>query len=153
MQTSAQGRKFIEQFEGLSLTAYDDGTGVWTIGYGHTSAAGFPKVSPGMKITPADADAILQGDLAAVEKEVNTVVTATLSQQQFDALISFQFNTGWLTHPQCSLLKAVNDGQQETAAADFLLYDEAGGRVLAGLVKRREAEALLYSTGNYGEGP
>lgn len=154
MQTSPSGRKFIEQFEGLSLQTYNDGTGVLTIGYGHTSAAGFPNVIRGMKITQTDADDILATDLGIVEEQVNVLVAnkakVTLSQPQFDALVSFQFNTGWLAHPQCSLLKALLSGNFDLAERDFMLYDEAGGRTLPGLVKRRAAERLLFTTGNYG---
>src|ERR1700759_3326521 len=106
MKTSANGRKFIEGFEGLFLQAYDDANdhivklgqrviGTLTIGYGHTSVAGPPKVYVGQVITKDMADAILASDLTAVELEVSHLVKVPLNQNQFDALVSFQFNTGW----------------------------------------------------------
>ena len=155
MQTSANGRKLIESFEGLFLQAYDDANdkivqrgdvvrGTLTIGYGHTSAAGPPAVYVGMTITKDVADAILAADLASVEIEVAHLVTVPLNQNQFDALVSFQFNTGWLAHPQCSLRRQLNAGNYNIAAQDFMLYDEAQGKVLAGLERRREAERELF---------
>ncbi len=157
MKTGILGRKLIESFEGLFLHAYDDHNdhivqpgqhviGTLTIGYGHTSVAGPPKVYVGMVITEADADAILASDLNSVELEVNHLVKVSLSQNQFDALVSFQFNTGWLAHPNCSLLHALNAGNYNVAAADFMLYDRASGQVLAGLVRRRTAEEKLFKT-------
>jgi lysozyme len=157
MITSANGRKLIEGFEGLFLQAYDDANdhivqpgqpvhGTLTIGYGHTSAAGPPRVYVGMVITEADADAILSADLASVELEVSHLVTAPLNQNQFDALVSFQYNTGWLSHRNCSLLNAVNAQNRATTDADWMLYDRAQGKVLTGLVRRRAAERTLFDT-------
>ncbi len=155
-KTSANGRAFIEAFEGSFLQAYDDADdhivhpgqrvqGTLTIGYGHTTAAGPPSVYVGMTITQAQADAILGADLASVELEVLHLITFPLNQNQFDALVSFQYNTGWLGHAQCSLRKAVNNGNFNLAAADFALYDMASGHVLQGLVRRRKAESLMFS--------
>src|ERR1700761_8281629 len=157
MQTSPNGRKLIEQFEGLFLKAYDDANdhivkvgqavhGTLTIGYGHTSVAGPPRVYVGQTITQVEADSILAADLASVELEVNHLVKVPLNQNQFDALVSFQFNTGWLAHPNCSLLHAINAGNMAVGAADFMLYDRASGKVLAGLQRRRAAERALFLT-------
>jgi lysozyme len=157
MHTSPNGRKLIESFEGLFLQAYDDANdrivqigqpvhGTLTIGYGHTSAAGPPHVYVGMVITQPQADAILSADLASVELEVSHLVTAPLNQNQFDALVSFQYNTGWLAHPNCSLLHAVNAQNRPTIDADFMLYDRANGQVLTGLIRRRIAERTLFDT-------
>jgi lysozyme len=156
MKTSANGRKFIETFEGLVLGAYDDANnrilkpgdichGTLTIGYGHTSAAGPPRVYIGMAITEAEADAILSADLASVEIEVGHLITASLVQYQFDALNSFQYNTGWLARPECSLRRALNAGNYQLADIDFALYDRASGKVEQGLVRRRKAEALMFA--------
>jgi lysozyme len=144
MKTSANGRKLIEQFEGLSLKAYDDGTGVWTIGYGHTSAAGLPAVRSGMLIAADEADAILSSDLAAVEADVNHHVTAQINQNQFDALVSFDFNTGALD--RSNVLRSVNVGQNAQVSADLMMWDHAGGRVMLGLERRRAAEGKLFNT-------
>lgn len=154
--TSANGRSFIEAFEGLFLEAYDDYDdhvvqpgqvvrGTLTIGYGHTSAAGPPQVYIGMVITNQEADAILASDLRSVEIEVTHLVKVSLNQSQFDALVSFQFNTGWLAHPQCSLLRALNAGNYNLADNDFALYDMASGKVEAGLQRRRHGEALMFN--------
>ena len=143
MKTSDSGRRFIEQFEGLFLHAYDDGTGTLTIGYGHTTAAGLPHVYPGMTITKDQADAILSSDLAAVEADVAHFVKVPLDQNQFDALVSFDFNTGALG--RSSLLHAVNSGDVSGVRDDLMMWCHAGGRVLPGLVRRRRAEADLFN--------
>lgn len=153
MKTSAKGRKFIESFEGLILKAYDDhndhvvevgqhAIGVLTIGYGHTDAAGPPKVYVGQQITQSDADNILASDLASVELEVNHLVKVPLNQDQYDALVSFQFNTGALG--RSTLLKELNAGNYTAAANDFLAWNHAGGAVMAGLTRRREAEKAMF---------
>lgn len=149
MKTSDAGRKMIEDFEGCILHAYNDGTGTPTIGYGHTSAAGPPFVTMGMKIDEGEADQFLASDLGRVESTVSDLIEVALSQTQFDALVSFQFNTGWLGHPGCSLRKALNGGNYKLAGSDFMLYDEASGRVLTGLLRRRQTERMLFLTGKY----
>jgi len=156
MKTSPDGRKFIEAFEGLFLKAYDDSDdrivqpgqrcyGTLTIGYGHTTAAGPPRVYIGQTIGQQEADDILSADLLSVELEVTHLVKVPLSQCQFDALVSFQYNTGWLGHPQCSLLRALNSSNYRLADQDFMLYDMASGRVLSGLQRRRHGEALMFN--------
>lgn len=144
MQTSANGRKFIEGWEGLFIHAYDDGTGTWTIGYGHTTAAGPPRVYPGLIITQQQADDFLSADLHSVEVEVNRVVTVPLNQNQFDALVSFDFNTGALA--RSSLLRDINARNFGSVSNDFMMWVHAGGRVLRGLVNRRTAESRLFFT-------
>ena len=157
MKTASPGRNLIESFEGCILGAYDDADdhivkpgervyGTLTIGYGHTSVAGPPQVYIGQSITAQDADAILSADLASVEIEVGHLVQVPLNQNQFDALVSFQFNTGWLAHPGCSLLRALNAGNYQLADDDFMLYNRASGQVLAGLTRRRAAEKALFLT-------
>lgn len=157
MKTSANGRKLIEHYEGCILQAYDDkndhivpvggnAQGTLTIGYGHTSAAGAPKVVPGMSITAAQADSILGADLRSVEADVNRLVKVPLTQNQYDALVSFHFNTGALA--KSSLLTALNNKDYATAADKFMLY--TNGRVngqlvpMAGLTKRRTTEKNLF---------
>lgn len=142
MHTSANGRAFIEAFEGLYLHSYDDGTGVWTVGFGHTSAAGLPHVVKGMAISPDDADAILAADLGRVEKEVSSLIKVALTQAQFDALVSFHFNTGALGSG--SVDNKINAHDANGAMNTLLQYDHAGGRVMAGLTRRRQAERLMF---------
>jgi lysozyme len=157
MKTSANGRKLIEQYEGLILQSYDDANdhivsaggsahGTLTIGYGHTSAAGAPTVFAGQKITKEQADAILATDLSKVEDQVNSLVKVPLTQNQFDALVSFQFNTGSLG--RSSLLTYLNKKDYKTAADKFMLYvnGRIGGQLvpMAGLTRRRTAEKKLF---------
>lgn len=142
MKTSANGRKLIEDFEGLFLHAYQDSVGVWTIGYGHTSAAGPPVVRQGMVITQAQADAFLSADLASVENNVSLHVKTPINQNQFDALVSFDFNTGGLD--RSNVLRAINSGRFNEVPADLEMWDHAGGRVLLGLLRRRKAEGALF---------
>lgn len=142
MQTSSAGRKFIETFEGLYLHAYDDGTGTWTIGYGHTTAAGLPRVHPGMVITEQQADAILSSDLAAVEADINHHVKVPITQYQFDAFSSFDFNTGGLD--RSSALMAFNLDHPALVPGDLMKWVYAGGRVLPGLQRRRRGEGQMF---------
>jgi len=153
MKTSQNGRNLIESFEGLILQTYDDYNdhivntgdtvhGVLTIGYGHTNAAGPPSIHIGQTISKDEADQILGSDLGRVEQEVINLVHVPLNQNQFDALVSFQFNTGALRHS--STLPLLNEKKYVEAADHLLLYNKAGGRVLAGLVRRRQQEKTLF---------
>lgn len=142
MKTSSNGRRFIEQFEGLKLKTYDDGTGVLTVGYGHTTAAGAPRVYRGQSITKEQADQILGSDLSKVENDVNRLVKVSINQNQFDALVSFHFNTGALA--RSSVLKKLNQGDYNDAANALLAYNHAAGRVMAGLTRRRQAERAMF---------
>ena len=144
MKTSPAGRKFIEGWEGLFLHTYNDGTGVLTIGYGHTTPAGPPAVTPGMVISETDADAILAADLASVEANVNRLVRTPINQNQFDALVSFDFNTGGLG--RSSVLRDVNSNLFSHVADDLNLWVHGGGHVMLGLVRRRRAEGVLFNT-------
>ena len=146
MKTSDRGVALIKAHEGLRLQAYQDPVGVWTIGYGHTTAAGPPKVERGMKITDAGADAILRQDLAKFEGYVSSAVKVPLNQNEFDALVSFTFNLGPGNLRSSTLLKKLNAGDRAGAADEFLKWTKAGGKTLPGLVKRREAERALFRT-------
>jgi hypothetical protein len=99
-----------------------------------------------MRITDAQAEQILTNDLQPIEHDVNTLVTVPITQAQFDALVSFHFNTGWLTHQHCSLLQSLNNKQYILAANDFCLYDRAGGQIIKGLDNRRAAEKALFNS-------
>jgi lysozyme len=152
MQTSAQGRKFIEMEEESGVAkvhAYNDGTGTWTIGFGHTSAAGLPRVYPGMTITTEQADAILGTDLAAVENDINHHVTVPLQPYQFDMLGSFDFNTGALD--RSGLLQLVNLGITDpvriTKAFCAWRYAHVHGAMVPILLGRRQREAAIYLHG------
>jgi lysozyme len=149
MKTSPNGRHFIEMEEESGvpkLQPYDDGTGTLTIGFGHTSMAGLPRVYAGMTITAAEADAILGSDLAAVEADVNHHICVELTQNQFDALVSFDFNTGALD--RSGLLMAINNRHGDvTAAFEAWRYAKVHGVEVPELLGRRQREAALYLTG------
>ena len=138
---SAVGLKMTESFEGVRQEAYQDVAGVWTIGYGHTG----PSIHAGMFITEAEAEALLESDLAAAETFVNRIVTSQLNQNEFDALVDFTFNEGRGHLLESSLLKEINAGNFTLADTEFAPWDEAGGRVCGPLEQRRIAEAKLFA--------
>lgn len=141
MKISEKGLELIKHFEGLRLQAYRCSAHVWTIGYGHTAG-----VQPGDAITVAQADAFLREDVAASERSVSQYVTVSLTQCQFDALVSFTFNLGAGSLCTSTLLKKLNAGDEAGAADEFLRWVNAGGQKLPGLVRRREAEKRLFKT-------
>ncbi|MFH7244233.1 MAG: lysozyme [Spirulina sp.] len=143
-QINAEGLAMIKHFEGLRTTAYQDSVGVWTIGYGHTSMAGPPQVYPGMVITVAEAEAILQQDLDLFERGVSQALTVTTHENQFSAMVSFAFNVGLNAYRNSTLLRKHNAGDFAGAANEFPRWVYADGQVLPGLVRRREAERTLY---------
>lgn len=143
MQTSPEGRALIEAFEGLYLRAYRDAVGVLTIGYGHTNLADVPPtVRPSMTITREQADEILAADLASVELDVERIIKVPLEQHEFDALVSFHFNTGKLKTG--TIDEKLNAGHKAAAMQTLLQYNRAGGKVLRGLTRRRQAEKLMF---------
>jgi lysozyme len=139
---SDKGLALTKSFEGLRLAAYQDCGGVWTIGYGHTG----PKVVEGMTISQVTAETLLTDDLEDAVTCVNLGVTAIISQSQFDAMVDFCFNAGRGSFLQSTLLRKVNLGDSAGAAAQFGSWVHAGGKVVAGLVRRRKAEAELFAT-------
>lgn len=141
MKTSSTGCALIRNAEGNKLTAYYCPAGILTIGVGHTG----PDVTPGMKITQAQSDALLSADLAKFEKAVASAVKVPLTQNQFDALVSFTYNLGEGSLRSSTLLKRVNAGDMAGAATEFSKWNKAGGKALAGLTKRRKAEADLFA--------
>ena len=142
---SSAGLNMIEKYEGLYLNAYQDpGAGIWTIGYGHTGS----DVKPGQTITKAEAEQLLKKDVAGAEKDVRNLVKVPLTQGQFDALVSFTFNLGAGALKSSTLLKKLNAGDYAGAQAEFGKWVHAGGKVLPGLVARRQEEATMF--GNKG---
>lgn len=138
---SEDGLALTRGFEGLRLTSYRDCAGVWTIGYSHTG----PDVATGKQITEIEAEALLRADVREAVACVNRVVTVAIRQHHFDALVDFCFNAGVRAFTTSSLLRCLNNGQFAEAAAQFGLWVRAGGKVVPGLVKRRAAEAALFS--------
>jgi lysozyme len=151
MRLGPNGRRLIKSFERCSLKAYPDpGTGgePWTIGWGHTSAAGLPSVKPWMTITQEEADQIFEHDIAPIEARVNRLVNVDLTQDQFDALVSFDFNTGALAR----IVGPLNKGDYASIPKQMARYTHAGGKQLAGLVRRRHAEIELWGSHDTLEG-
>lgn len=147
MKTSAAGRKAIAGHEGVRLKAYPDpatGGEPWTIGVGHTSAAGPPKVVKGMTITAAECDEILSRDLATFEAAVTKAVKVPLNQNQFDALVSFTFNVGVGNLQKSTLLRKLNARDYQGAADQFPVWNKANSKVMKGLVTRRAEERALF---------
>ena len=132
----------IKDSEGLRTKAYLDTGNVLTIGYGHTSAAGAPKVVKGMTITAAEAEEILRRDVAGAEKDVLALVKVPLNENQFSALVSFVFNLGRAQVADSTLLRKLNAGADPASEFDRWIYDN--GKRLEGLVKRRAKERALF---------
>lgn len=147
MQISDKGTALIKEFEGCSLTAYPDpGTGgaPWTIGFGWTQPVDGKPVRPGMTIDKATAERLLKTGLVSYENDVSRLVKVSLTQGQFDALVSFTYNLGSRSLSTSTLLRKLNAGDYAGAADEFLRWNKAGGKVLNGLTRRREAERSLF---------
>lgn len=139
---SSAGLQLTKQFEGCRLTAYQDQVGVWTIGYGHTGS----DVHEGLTIAEDQATTLLAADVAWAVTCVNKSVKSSINQNQFDALVDFVFNLGCASFGQSTLLRDLNAGKIAAAAQQFLRWNKAGGKVVAGLTRRRQAEADLFNT-------
>lgn len=139
MRTSQRGLSLIKSFEGLRLLAYRDAVGVLTIGYGATRG-----VKAGMSVTKEQAERMLLNDVQRFEAEVERLVKAPLSGNQWDALVSFTYNLGAANLESSTLLRKLNTGDYAGAAEQFPRWNKAGGKVLPGLVRRREAERVLF---------
>jgi len=139
MKISAEGLELIKKFEGCELKAYKCPAGVWTTGYGHIKG-----VEEGMEITKEQAEEMLKEEIVEYENYVNTAVSVPLSQNHFDALVSWVYNLGNGNLTSSTMLKVLNAGDYEGVPAQIKRWNKAGGKVLDGLVRRREAEALLF---------
>lgn len=136
---NAAGVALLKEFEGFRSKAYQDIVGVWTIGYGFTD-----DVRPGDQMTREQADQRLKDELASYEAAVLRACTLQPNENQLAALTCFAFNVGKAGMAGSSVIKAHNRGDFEAAARAFGLWNKAGGKVIAGLVRRRAAEAALY---------
>lgn len=131
-----------EDSGGPHLTAYQDPTGTWTCGYGHTHGVG-----PTTTCTPDVARIWLQQDVAEAVYAVKMYVDLPLSQEEFDALVDFCFNIGSGNFQQSTLLSKLNQRDYIGALAEFQKWDISKGQVLPGLKSRRAAEAALFTLG------
>lgn len=142
--SSPSGADLICSFEGKRLTAYDDGVGVWTIGFGTTVYPNGTKVKKGDTCTEAQAKQYMQNDLKRFERTVNDAVTVPLNQNQFDALVSLTYNIGSGAFTQSTLVKKLNAGDYKGAAGQFDVWVSAGGKRMQGLVNRRAREKAVF---------
>lgn len=159
------GLELIKKFEGIpdgdpstvNIDPYLDPVGIWTIGWGHAISVGGSYLRgrenrkaardlyPG-GITIEQAEQLLRGDVLDTCRDVEALVESPLTDNQFGALVSFTFNLGRGNLSKSTLLRKLNDGDYDGAAIEFNKWNKAGGKVLAGLVARRAAEAELFQT-------
>ena len=140
MKTSNTGIELIKVFEGCELEAYHCAAGVPTIGYGHIKG-----VSMGDTVTLEQAEEMLVEELNEYEGYINNMVTVPLQQNQFDAMVSWVYNLGGGNLKASTLLKVVNSGDFNGVPEQIMRWNKAGGKVLEGLTRRRQAEADLFS--------
>ncbi|PKF33439.1 lysozyme [Acinetobacter proteolyticus] len=144
MAISQVGINLITSFEDLRLAAYDDGVGVWTIGYGTTVYPNGIRVKRGDTCTKAQAVSFFQHDLRRFEAAVNQAVKVVVNQNQFDALVSLTYNIGEQAFKDSTLLKKLNASDFMSSADQFPKWNRGGGKVMKGLVRRRAAERELF---------
>jgi lysozyme len=142
MKTSQTGVDLIKSFEGCKLNAYKCSAGVNTIGFGNTYYTNGNKVKLGDKITQDEANKLFLDLLPKYEKTVLDAIKVPLTQNQFDALVSFCWNCG----SSKTLFSMINNKHSEMNIVNWLCshYIMGGGKVLPGLVRRRKAEAVLF---------
>lgn len=140
MKTSQKGIDLIKKFEGTVLKVYKDAVGLPTIGIGHLIKKGEVFTT----ITQQQAEELLAKDLKQFEEGINTSIKVALTQNQFDALVSFAFNLGMGNVNSSTLLRKLNAGDIQGAANEFVRWNRAGGKVLNGLTRRRLAEKELF---------
>lgn len=140
MNISDAGIQLIKKHEGCEFVAYKDIVGVLTIGYGHTGN----DFDADTRWQQWQCDNALQTDLGKFQNCVDKMVTIELTQNQFDALCSFAYNLGCSALANSHLMLKLNSGDTEGAAQEFLKWDHAGGKEIAGLLARREDEQALF---------
>ena len=140
MQISQEGLSLIKKFEGCRLESYLCSANVLTIGYGHTRG-----VKDGDTITQQVAEQLLEDDIQEFELYVEEAVTVPLSQNQFDALVAWTFNLGVGNLRSSTMLKVLNQSKFEQVGSEMRRWNKAAGKTLEGLIRRREAESLLFN--------
>jgi len=139
MHISKEGIELIKNFEGCELKSYQDSVGVWTIGFGHTK-----DVKEGDEINQEHAEFMLTEEMPEYEGYINNMVKVPLEQNKFDALCSWVYNLGPTNLKNSTLLTVLNQERYKEVPQEIKRWNKAGGVVLNGLVRRREAEALLF---------
>jgi len=146
MNISNEGISLIKKFEGCELESYQDSVGIWTIGYGHTK-----NIKEGMTISKEQADNMLLNELDEYCEYVEKAVDVTLKQCEFDALVAWTYNLGPTNLNKSTMLKKLNNKEYQDVPHEIKRWNKAGGKVLQGLVRRREAESLLFQGKNWTE--
>ena len=145
MKLNKEGADLIKEFEGCKLKAYQCSAKKWTIGYGNTFFEDGKPVLPGHAITQEKANQLFELISADFSAKVAKLVPSHITPNQFGSLVSFAYNCGVVNLQKSTLLKKVNaNHNDQSIRAEFLKWNKAGGKVLAGLTRRREAEANLY---------
>jgi lysozyme len=147
MNISENGIKNIINFEGLKLKAYKDSVGIPTIGIGTIAYPSGSKVKIGDVCTKEQAIEYLKFYMIDMEKQINSMIKVKITQNQYDALCSFCYNLGHGALKQSTLLKKINLNDFKGASDEFLKWNKAGGKVIDGLTKRRNAEKELFLEG------
>ena len=141
MKISQEGLSLIKKFEGCRLEAYYCSGGVLTIGYGHTGG-----VKESDTITQEEAEKLLRADVFKFEEYVEDNVMVELDQGQFDALVAWTFNLGPGNLRESTMLKKLNEADYASVPSEMKRWNKAGGKTLNGLIRRRNAEALLFQS-------
>jgi lysozyme len=156
MKMSQNGTQLLAEWEGFETEVYDDAAGLPTIGVGHLLTQ---NEREGGKITikgqavdykqglsEQEVLDLLAQDLERFEAAVNSAVQVGLNQNQFDALVSFAFNVGTQAFQSSTLLKKLNQGLYDEVPAQLRRWNKAGGKVIQGLINRREKEIVLWQS-------
>lgn len=141
MKCSQEGLELIKKFEGCKLKSYKCPAGVWTIGYGHTE-----DIKEGDIVSPEEANKLLRADVFKFEEYVTDNVMVNLTQNQFDALVAWTFNLGVGNLRNSTMLKKLNNADYTSVPFEMKRWNKAGGKTLDGLVRRRQAESLLFES-------
>lgn len=145
MEFNIYGKNLIKFYEGLKLDAYQCSAGKWTIGFGSTFYEDGTPVKMGDKITKDRADSLFEMISESFAAKVKTLIKQPLTENQFSSIVSFSYNVGIGNLKSSTLLKKVNANPNDpTIRQEFMKWNRASGKVLAGLTRRREAEANLY---------
>jgi lysozyme len=142
MNIGWRGIALIKQFESCELVAYRDQGGRWTIGWGHTGI----DVYEDLVWTQTQADQALQADVQGAVADVNTLVTVSLTQNEFDALVDFCYNLGGARLRESTLLELLNAGDKKKASLQLPRWDEVDGVPNLGVRRRRIAEQQLFNS-------
>ena len=146
MNISKEGIALIKKFEGCELEAYKCAAGVWTIGYGHTK-----DVKEGEVITKEEAESMLVHELQEYCNDVDIAVKVDLKQNEFDALVSWTYNLGPTNLNSSTMLRVLNESKHDDVPTQIKRWNKAGGEVLKGLIRRRNAEALMFEGKDWSE--